>query len=139
MKHIKLYEQFVNEKLNLNPEEFRKSIIDTVTKKCPWTEITSEENVEKNPNSVMGASGSITFDYAVKIYWQEGPDNITSSMIGVRSDGRFQKTDLDPNNPNRPRVGEEVQKTTSWKNQDGAIATLIKTLKSNSSNSQTAK
>jgi hypothetical protein len=126
---------FINEKLNLSSEKFAQYIKDVVSKKCPWAEITSEENVEKNPKSTMGGSGSIIFDYAVKIYWQEGPENVTSSMIGVSSKGRFQKIGLDPNNPNRPKVGEEVQKTTAWKNQDGGVATLIKTLKSNSSNS----
>ena len=131
MKHIKLYEQFVNEKQVQTSEEFRKYVIDTVAKKCPWAEVTSEDTIEKN------GSDGITFDYAVKIHWREGEDNSTSSMIGVSSKGRFQKVGLDPNNPDRPRVGEEVEKTTAWKRQDVAIATLIKTLKSNSSNSPT--
>jgi hypothetical protein len=131
MKHIKLFEQFVNEKLNLNSEEFRAYIIDTVAKKCPWAEVTSESNIEKN------GSDGITFDYAVEIYWREGSDNSTSSMIGVASKGRFQKNGLDPNNPDRPRVGEQIEKTTAWNKQDAAISLLIKTLKSNSSNAPT--
>ncbi len=132
MKHIKVFEDFLNEKLNLNSEEFRKHIIDAVAKKCPWAEVTSETTQEKN-----GFDG-IIFDYVVEIYWREGPENSTSSMIGVSSKGRFGKTNH-PNNPKKPKVGEEVEKTTAWKNQEGAVATLIKTLKSNSSNSPTAK
>jgi hypothetical protein len=132
MKHIILFEEFVNESTVLSSQKFKKQIIDTVAKKCPWAEITSEKYEEKRPNSALGDSGSITFDNAVTIHWQEGPENVTNSMIGVRSDGRFQKQNLDPN---RKTFGEEVYKTTGWKNQDRAIATLIKTLKSNSSNS----
>ena len=128
MKHIKLYEEFVSEKLNLNSEEFRKYVIDTVAKKCPWAKVTGETT----PSD--GNLDSITFDYAVKIYWQEGPENQTNSMIRVESQGRFQKYNLNPDT-SVPKVGEQISKSTGWNKQDAAISILLKTLKTNSPNS----
>jgi hypothetical protein len=129
MKHIKLYEEFINEALDLNSEEFREYVKDMVSKKCPWAVVTSETTLEKN------GSDGIKFDYAVEIYWREGEDNDTSSMIGVASKGKSQKIGLDPNNPDRPKFGSEIEKTTAWNKKENAIALLLKTLKSNSSNS----
>jgi len=129
MVYIKLFEQFVNEKLDLNSEEFRAYVIDTVAKKCPWAEVTRETTIKDNNFD------GITFDNAVEIYWKEGPENQTNSMIRVESKGRFKK--IDPKNPDMLRVGEEISKSTKWNKQDTAVSTLIKTLKSNSPNSPT--
>jgi hypothetical protein len=127
MKHIKLYEEFVNEALNLNSEQFRKYVIDTVAKKCPWAEIT-EETSAKSSNF-----DSITFDDAVLIYWTEGPANQTNSMIRVQSSGKWQKPN--PNTPDRKRFGQEVNKATGWDKQENGVKNLISILKTNSANS----
>lgn len=122
MKHIKLFEQFVTEKLNLSSDEFREYVKDIVAKKCPWAKVTAEGY---QPDDFE----SIWFDNVVKIYWKEGPSNETNSMIRVRSDGRFQK------NSDQVGVGEQVNKATGWDKQDIAIKNLLSILKTNSPNS----
>jgi hypothetical protein len=123
MKHFKLFEQFVNENLNLSSADFAKYIIDTVAKKYPWAEVTKQE-LGRAPYP-----DSITFDGAVEIYWMEGPDNQTNSMIGVVSKGKWQR------NSDRPTFGPEIQKTTKWNRQDIGVKNLLAALKTNSSNS----
>jgi hypothetical protein len=124
MKHVKLFEQFVNEKMNLNSEDFNQMVMDTVSKKAPYANVT-DSSMEKGE-----AGGSITFDNALKITWRPGPDNDSSSSIRVDDTGTNRAS-----KEKGSRAMDEFVSGTGWNKQDIAIKNLLKGLKAVSPNS----
>ena len=134
MKYTQTFESFtsgsLNEKLGLNSEEFRKHIVEIVAKKCPWAEVSSEEFFSEGGNGKSRTRDSIKFDNHeseefkhgeyVQIYWEEGPANVSNSMIGIQA---------------RVERWIEEEKTFGWDRQDLAMKKLLTMLRKHSKNS----